>query len=105
MRIVIFCFAALGFNGALLAADPFLGTWKLDSSKSIYQRGTPPKEEIITIVAAGSNLNVMIQSTSAEGEEISSRYSVPAGGGEGKIIQSPYEGVSSTRLSPYRREV
>ena len=34
-----------------------------------------------------------------------SHYTVPVQGGEGKIIQSPYEAVSGKRIGPNEREV
>ncbi len=92
MRYAKLAFAILGLAAALVAADPFAGTWKLNSAKSKYKTGTAPKEQTVTIAETGSDLDVIISGTVADGSAImSSHYTVPAQGGEGKIIQSPYE--------------
>ena len=93
-------FAALG-----LAADPFVGTWKMDTAKTKYTTGTPPKSQTVTIKEAGADLDVNVTGTAADGSPIASHYTVPAAGGVGKIISSPYEGVTSKRSSPAERSV
>ena len=92
--------------GAILwAADPTVGTWKLNSAKSKYRVGMAPKEQTLTIGEAGNDLDVMVTGTSAEGTPISTHYTVPAAGGPGKIIESSYEAVSGKRMSANEREV
>ena len=105
MRYAKLAFAFLGFAAVLVAADPFAGTWKLDQAKSKYRTGTPPKEQTITIVESGSDLDITIKGTAADATPISAHYTVPAAGGEGKIIKFPYEGVSGRRVSTHQREV
>jgi hypothetical protein len=86
---------AIGFT--LWAADPFAGTWKLNVEKSKYKKGTPNKESTITIAETGSDLDVNTSATSADGDAISVHYTVPAKGGDGKIIAGPWEAVSANR--------
>jgi hypothetical protein len=105
MRCARLAFALLGFSAALMAAEPFAGTWKLNPAKSKYKTGAPAKEQTVTIAEAGSDLDVTISGTSAEGTPISSHYTVPASGGEGKIIESPYEAVSGKRMGANDREI
>ncbi|PYT21285.1 MAG: hypothetical protein DMG57_39085 [Acidobacteria bacterium] len=106
MRYAKLAFAILGLAAALVAADPFAGTWKLNSAKSKYKTGTAPKEQTVTIAETGSDLDVIISGTVADGSAImSSHYTVPAQGGEGKIIQSPYEAVSGKRMGSNQREI
>ena len=95
----------LRINATLVAADPNAGTWKLNLEKSKYKTGTPPKEQTLTIAEAGSDLDVTLSGTAADGAAIMSHYTVPAEGGEGKIIQSPYEAVSGKRMGPNEREI
>ena len=45
------------------------------------------------------------QGIAADGSPISSHYTEPAAGGKGKIIQSPYEAVSTKRLARNEREI
>ena len=45
MRIRKVALLFLSVPLVILAADPFVGTWKLNLSKSHYTTGTPPKEQ------------------------------------------------------------
>jgi len=106
MRYTKLMLVLLGFATALCAADPFVGTWKMNAAKTKYKVGTAPKEQTVTITEAGSDLNVKIAGTLADGTKISMNYTVPAAGGTGKILEaSSYDGVSSKRLGPAEREV
>jgi len=106
MRYTKLMLVLLGFATALCAADPFAGTWKMNAAKTKYKVGTAPKEQTVTITEAGSDLNVKIAGTLADGTKISMNYTVPAAGGTGKILEaSSYDGVSSKRLGPAEREV
>ncbi len=105
MRYARFAIALLGFAVVLSAADPFAGTWKLNTSKSKFKTGKPAKEQTVTITEEGSNLDVTIKGISAEGTPISSHYTVPAAGGDGKIIESPYDAIFGKRMGPNRREI
>jgi hypothetical protein len=105
MRYAKLAFALLGLTALLIAAEPFAGTWKLNSAKTKYKTGTAPKEQTLTIAEAGSDLDVTLSGTAADDSAISSHYTVPAKGGEGKIIQSQYEAVSGKRMGPNQREI
>ncbi len=105
MRYAKLAFALLGLAAALIAAEPFAGTWKLNSAKTKYKTGTAPKEQTLTIAASGSDLDVRINGTASDGSAIASHYTVPAQGGGGKIIQSPYEAVSGKRMGPNERAI
>jgi hypothetical protein len=95
----------LGLSTALVAADPFAGTWKLNPAKSKYKTGTPAKEQTVVITEAGGDLDVNITGTAADGSAIASHYTMPAKGGTGKIIQSPYDAISSKRPSDNERVI
>ena len=105
MRYAKLTFALLGLTALLIAAEPFAGTWKLNSAKTKYKTGTAPKEQTLTIAASGSDLDVRINGTASDGSAIASHYTVPAEGGEGKIIEAPYETVSGKRIGPKEREI
>lgn len=87
-------FALLDIAGPILAADPFVGTWKLASEKSWYQIGTPPKEQILTIAEVGRDLDVTITGTSRDHIPISMQYTAPLAGRTGRL--------SNLRLMPFR---
>ena len=100
MRYPKLAFALLAFSATLVAAEPFAGTWKLNVAKSKYKTGAPNKEGTIAITESGSDLDVSTTATSADGASISAHYTVPAKGGEGKIISGPWEAVSAKRPGP-----
>src|SRR5215469_5647053 len=95
MRYSKLVLVLLAFAGALIAADPFVGTWKLNAARSTYKTGMPPKEQTVTFSEEGSDLDVVVKGTSSDGQTISTHFTVPTAGGSGKIIESPYEGVSA----------
>jgi len=104
MRCAMITLALLGFTAVLSAASPFAGTWKINPAKCKYTAGAPMKEQTIKINEDGSNLEVSVQGTSADGASVLSRYEIPTAGGAGKAIQSPYEGVTTKQLSPRERQ-
>ena len=59
---------------AIWAADPFVGTWKMNPSKSHYTKGTPPKEQTVTISESGDNQDVTVTITAADGASISYHF-------------------------------
>ena len=93
----------LAFAGLSMAADPFVGTWKLNSAKTKYKAGMPPKEQTVTFSEEGSDLHVMVKGMSSDGQPISTNFTVPVAGGTGKIIESPYEAVSAKSVNPNER--
>ena len=90
---------------ALIAADPFAGTWKLNPAKAKYKAGGGPQQLIVTISASGSDLDIVEKGTGASGAPVSNHYSVPARGGTGKLIEGPYDAVSSRRLNAIAQEI
>jgi hypothetical protein len=104
MRYSKLILVLLAFGGASMAADPFVGTWKLNSAKTKYKTGMPPKEQTVTFSEEGSDLHTMVKGTSSDGQAISMHYTVPTAGGTGKTIESPYDAVSAKMSSPNERD-
>jgi hypothetical protein len=90
---------------AVMAADLFVGTWKLDPAKAKYTAGTGPQQLTVTISASGSDLDIVEKGTGASGAPVSNHYTVPANGGVGKVIEGPYDMVSSVRLNAGEQEI
>src|SRR5260370_4431809 len=57
------------------------------------------KEQPVNYSEEGSDLHVMVKGTSSDGQAISIHFTVPSGGGQEKIIESPYEAVSATNVN------
>lgn len=104
MRYTKLILIVLAFASASMAADPFVGTWKMNAAKSKYKTGAPPKEQTVTFAEAGSDLDVMVRGTSSEGKPISMHFTLPPATGPGKVIDSPYEGVSAKVSGPNTRD-
>ena len=106
MRRAVPVAAVLAFaSGLFAAADPFAGTWKLNTAKSVYTKGAPPKEETVSIVESGDQLEVTIKGTGADGSAISTRYTMPTAGGAAKITEGPYDAISAKKTNFYTREI
>lgn len=106
----LICFVAmLAFASTLLlAADPFVGTWKLNPAKSKYSAGAPhPKEATVLIEEQGDNYQVTVTGTYEDGSPLSVKYTVPIKGGTGQVQEGAggmFDGVSSKRISANQRE-
>lgn len=106
MRYTKLMLVLFGFAATLVAADPYAGTWKMNSAKTKYKLGTAPKEQTVTIMEMGADLHLKIAGTAPDGSKISIDYTVPSAGGTGKIIESSsYDGVSGKRIAANEREV
>ena len=104
MRYTRIGLAILAFTTTLVAADPFVGTWKLNTSKTKFKTGSAPKDQTVTIMESGGDLDIAVKGTAADGKMISTHYTIPANGGDGKVIESPYEAVSGKRIGANERE-
>jgi hypothetical protein len=85
MRTLLLCLFLFPVSAnSLLAADPFLGTWKLNVGKSKpapAPTGMAVKEETIVIAEITGRHDVIVTATQENGSAISARYSHPAKGG------------------------
>jgi hypothetical protein len=87
--------------GSLFAADPFVGTWKLNVAKSKHGGGPLPaaKEEAIVVAVADGQFTVTVTGTAVDGSPISMKYTVPRTGGPVQFLEGgppPGSGIAST---------
>jgi len=88
------------------AGDPFIGTWKMNPAKTKHTVGTAPKEQICTIVQAGSDQNMKVAGIAADGTKTLIRYMISPTGGTGKMLESSlYDGVFGKRIGPNEWEM
>jgi hypothetical protein len=96
--------AVLGLAGALWAADPRVGTWKLNIAQSKIPPGSEaaPKEETATIRELGDQYEITIKGTRTDGASISLKVTQPQTGGAMKRQPALPEGESgvSTEINP-----
>ena len=103
MRKGILVLAILGFAGSLSGLDPFIGTWKMIPEKSTFTSGRSPKYETVVIRQEGYHYRVVIKGAESDGSPISVEYTVLIKGGDGEVIDGPYDAVSSKRVNASTR--
>jgi hypothetical protein len=82
--VIAFC----GLNSIVWAADPVLGTWKLNLEKSNYSPGPAPKNQIRIYEAVPEGIRVTIRTTLADGQSTSVQHPVNYDGKEHPIAGS-----------------
>lgn len=89
----------IGFSGAASAADPFVGTYKLNPAKSATTGGQTPPDMTLTISEEGGNLLIATSARAADGSPIPSDVlTVPKTGGTVPAPKSAsYDSTKVTR--------
>ena len=91
MTIKVMCVAAaaLSFGISAFAADPSVGTWKLNLEKSTYSPDPPPMSSTIVIETSGDKgVKVNVETINAKGAKIKISYSATYDGKEYPFNQS-----------------
>jgi hypothetical protein len=95
MRKIMLLLAISGLTGSLWAADPWVGTWKVNIAKSTYAPTMPaPKEVTAVIREVGDKLEVNITGKQMDGSPISIKGTRPLQGGILEGPPSPVKGVT-----------
>jgi len=69
--------------GLSAADDPQLGTWKLNTARSKFSPGPPPKSQVVTIEPNGKDgLTLALEVVNAQGGKLNVGYSVQYDGKE-----------------------
>jgi hypothetical protein len=79
------------------ASDAFLGTWKLNESKSKIAAGAP-KNHTVVYEGAGDSTKVTIDGTSADGTPIHSEWTGKLDGKEYPSTGNPNEDMRSVKV-------
>jgi len=74
MKKAMVILAALGLAASLFAADPFVGTWKLNVAQSTIKSGPPPKSVISTFTAQENGLKLVANGVEADGKALHVEY-------------------------------
>jgi hypothetical protein len=88
-----------------ISGRPICGHLEAERREIQIQKRRAQKEGTIIIAESASDLDVNTTGTSADGAPTSAHYTVPAKGGEGKIISGRWEAVSAKRPSPNERVI
>lgn len=87
MRKIVMLMTMLGLASSLWAADPIIGTWKLNVAKSkIPQSESSPKEQTEIYREVGSNIEFSVTTTQTDGSVVSGKLSWPKEGGAVKAV-------------------
>src|SRR5689334_16092475 len=98
--------AAVAFAGSLFAADPFVGTWKLDlaKTKTTPENPSAPRAREVTLIAKehGDYREITVHGLNADGSPIKGGFTIPRNGGPGKIADDneSYDGITMKFISP-----
>jgi hypothetical protein len=104
MRKLLCLLALLVFATPLFAAEPFAGTWTLNTAKTKYTTGTPAKSLTLVIEEQGTNLQTTVTGTNSDGSPISIKFIVPISGGTGSVQEGDFNGIVSKRVSANVRD-
>jgi hypothetical protein len=104
MRKLLCLLALLVFATPLFAADPFAGTWTLNTAKTKYTMGTPPKNVTLVVEEQGTDLQVTVTGTSSDGSPISAKFTFPTAGGTGTVQEGDFNSITSKPISANARD-
>ncbi len=104
MRKLLCLLALLVFATSLFAAEPFAGKWTLNTAKTKYTTGTPPKNVTLVIEEQGTNLQTTATGTASDGSPISVKFIVPISGGKGSVQEGDFNGITSKQISANVRD-
>ena len=94
-RVTFAIVFSLGLVGSLWAADPFVGTFKLNLAASKWP-SSPPKELTAVVASQGDDYLVTRTGTDADGKPISLKYTFPKKGGPVAATEGGQSGTSAT---------
>jgi hypothetical protein len=104
MRKLLCLLTLLVFAAPLFAADPYAGTWTLNTAKTKYTTNTPAKNLTLVIEEQGPNLQVTATGTNSDGSPISVKFTIPVSGGAGTVQEGDFNGITSKRVSANVRD-
>ena len=86
-------------TGAALAADPVIGTWKLNLAKSTFTPGPAPKSQLRTYAESPQGIVLTIKTTAADGKESAMSLTFKDDGKPYPVSGNPdFDMVSVTRV-------
>jgi hypothetical protein len=105
MRYAKLAFALFGLAATLVAADPAIGTWKLNAAKSKYTPGPPPKSATITYEETADGIKRTGENVDAEGKTTSFEYTAKYDGKDYPVTGSDlYDAITLKRINDQTTE-
>ena len=95
-RVTFAIVFSFGLVGSLWAADPFVGTFKLNLAESKWP-SSPPKELTVVVASQGDDYLVTGTGTDTDGKPMAVKYTFPKKGGPVAYTEGgPPSGTSAT---------
>jgi hypothetical protein len=86
-------------SGTAAAADPIIGTWKLNTAKSTFSPGPGPKSQVRTYAESDKGTVLTIKSTAADGKETTATLTFKDDGKSYPVSGNPdFDTVSVKRV-------
>jgi hypothetical protein len=105
MRQITFASLLFALTAGVWAADPAVGTWKLNVAKSKYSPGPPPKSATVTYEETADGIRRTGESISAEGTKTSFEYSAKYDGKDYPVTGSDvFNAISLKRVNDHTAE-
>jgi hypothetical protein len=86
MRLAIVLF---GLTAGIWAADPAIGTWKLNVEKSKYEPGPPPKSATVSYEENEGGIKRTGETVNADGQTVSFQYAAKYDGKDYPVTGNP----------------
>ncbi len=89
-------------TGTAFAADPAIGTWKLNLGKSTFSPGPAPKSQTRTYLESPQGITLTIKTTAADGKESTNTLTFKDDGKPYPVSGNPdFDRVSVTRVDEF----
>lgn len=98
--------AVLGLpSSAIAQTEPHLGTWNLNTAKSVYTPGPPPRGQVRTYSRQGDGLTAVIETIQPLGLKTTARYTAMFDGKDNPLTgNADADTIALTRIDPWTFE-
>lgn len=93
MRTTRLIIIAVLLGAGAFAAEPFLGTWKLNIARSKFSPGPAPKSGVVRVERQGRGYKVSIETVDAKGKSQRSSYASNLDGKDVAFTGSEYDTI------------
>jgi len=95
----LFLAGLLAVSGTAAAADPIMGTWKLNAAKSKMTADNMQKSQTRVYSQSGDNISIVITSVAADGKESTTRSTYKLDGKDYPVMgPSSYDSLSGKQV-------
>jgi hypothetical protein len=91
MRMFVCTLLVIATAVPAFAADKFVGTWKMNAQKSSGPE--VDTDGMLVAVDEGGMQSITVTGKAPDGTSFKTHFSVPMHGGQGKIVEAPFNGV------------